>query len=267
MHNLSERESRPLIKVDCASLPASIIESELFGHEKGAFTGAMSKRIGRFELADRGTIFLDEIGELPIELQPKLLRVLQDGEFERMGGTQSLRVNVRVIAATNRDLLKEIGRGNFREDLYYRLNVIPIHVPPLRERREDIPLLVDHFIRKFEGKFGKSISVIAKKDMSNIVNYSWPGNVRELENIIERVVILSQGNKINLSDFLTNPYNSAVPLRLSTLVEHERDHILKVLELTNWRVSGDNGAASLLGLKRTTLEARMKKLKIHRPKS
>ncbi|MCX8210177.1 MAG: sigma 54-interacting transcriptional regulator [Lewinella sp.] len=265
IHNLSSRKDRPLVKVNCAALPANLIESELFGHEKGAFTGALNKRIGRFELADGGTIFLDEIGELPIELQSKLLRVLQEGEFDRLGSSTTNSVDVRVIAATNRDLPAEIGKGNFREDLYYRLNVFPIYVPPLRERREDIPLLVTHFVKKFEKKFGKEISTITKKVMDDLEQYHWTGNVRELENVIERAVIISQGPKLDLGDSLRPLPSAAKKQGLVSLAENERTHILKALAFTNWKVSGKQGAASLLDINRTTLEARMKKLDIQRP--
>ena len=265
VHNLSSRKDRVLVKLNCATLPANLIESELFGHERGAFTGALNKRVGRFELADGGTIFLDEIGELPIDLQSKLLRVLQEGEFERLGSARTIKVNVRIIAATNRDLPEEIGKGNFREDLYYRLNVFPIHVPPLRERREDIPLLVNHFLSKFEIQLGKKIGVVTKKVMNDLVNYPWAGNVRELENVIERAAIISQGGKLELGDSLSKSSGTAKNKRITTSAENERAHILKTLEFTNWKVSGEKGAAKLLDLNRTTLEARMKKLGIVRP--
>lgn len=265
VHNLSERESRALVKVNCAALPANLIESELFGHERGAFTGALNKRIGRFELADGGSIFLDEIGELPIELQSKLLRVLQEGEFERLGSARTISVNVRVIAATNRNLQEEIEKGTFREDLFYRLNVFPIKIPPLRERREDIPLLVQHFLSKHGKRFGKKPPLVTKKVMEQLTNYPWEGNVRELENVIERAMIISQGNKLELGDSLYHPNRSAKKQKITTLEENERQHILKILEMTNWRVSGENGTAKILNIKRTTLEARMKKLNIYRP--
>jgi PAS domain S-box-containing protein len=264
VHQLSYREDRPLVKVNCAALPANLIESELFGHERGAFTGALNKRIGRFELADGGTIFLDEIGELPIDLQSKLLRVLQEGEFERLGSARTVSVNVRVIAATNRDLQQEIEKGAFREDLYYRLNVFPVHVPPLRDRREDIPLLVQHFLSKFNTRFGKKISSVTKKVMDELENYPWPGNVRELENVVERAVIISGGSKLELGDSLQRKGSASKKKNIATLEENEREHILKALEFTNWKVSGEKGAAKLLDLKRTTLEARMKKLNIWR---
>jgi transcriptional regulator with GAF, ATPase, and Fis domain len=265
VHNLSERKNRALVKINCAALPANLIESELFGHERGAFTGALNKRIGRFELADKGTIFLDEIGEIPIELQSKLLRVLQEGELERLGSSRTVSVDVRVIAATNRNLLEEIEKGTFREDLYYRLNVFPIDVPPLRERREDVPLLVNHFLSKFEIRFGKKIGLVTKKVMDELINYPWPGNVRELENVIERAVIISSGNKLELGNSLPNKMSVSKKQKIVTLEEYERAYILKILELTTWRVSGEKGAAKILGLNRTTLEARMKKLGIRRP--
>jgi DNA-binding NtrC family response regulator/signal transduction histidine kinase len=263
IHNVSNRKDRPLVKVNSAALPANLIESELFGHEKGAFTGALSRKIGRFELADKGTLFLDEIGDLQPELQSKLLRVLQDGEFERLGSSNTIKVNVRIIAATNRDLKKAIEEGRFREDLFYRLNVFPIHCPPLRERKEDIPLLAEHFVCKYCTIIGKKIDGIPHKVMKALLAYNWPGNIRELENIIERAVIITQGQKLELGDWLpqTTLSNGA---SLLTLEEKEREHILEILEMTAWRVRGNGGAAELLGLKPTTLEARMKKLKIDR---
>jgi len=265
VHNHSLRKDRTLVKVNCAALPATLIESELFGHEKGAFTGALALKIGRFELADRGTIFLDEIGEMPVELQTKLLRVLQEGEFERLGNPKTRTVDVRVIAATNKNLEKAIAEGTFREDLYYRLNVFPLHMPPLRDRKEDIPLLVQHFCLKFGSKFGKQIGAVPGKVMDALMNYHWPGNVRELENVIERAVIISKGTRLNLGDSLPKAMGVPQSEKITTLAESEKDQILKTLESTNWRVSGDKGAARLLGMKRTTLEARMKKLNIQRP--
>jgi PAS domain S-box-containing protein len=265
VHNLSDRKNRPLVKVNCAALPANLIESELFGHERGAFTGALTKRVGRFELADGGTIFLDEIGEIPIELQSKLLRVLQEGEFERLGSSQTFSVDVRVVAATNRSLTEEIEKGTFREDLYYRLNVFPINIPPLRERQEDIPLLVNHFLLKFESRFGKKGTIITKKVMDDLMNYQWTGNLRELENVIERAIIISKGSMLNLGGSLPITFSASKKQKITTLEENERAHILKALEFTTWRVSGEKGAAKLLGMNRTTLEARMKKLGIERP--
>ncbi|MBI2468607.1 MAG: sigma 54-interacting transcriptional regulator, partial [Candidatus Rokubacteria bacterium] len=264
VHNLSARRDRALVKVNCAALPAGLIESELFGHEKGAFTGALSRKPGRFELADRGTLFLDEIGDLPPELQAKLLRVLQEGQFERVGGSQTLEVDVRVIAATNRDLEKAMQEGGFRPDLYYRLSVFPIRIPPLRERRGDVPLLIRYFVDKHGRKLGKRIETIPQASMDTLTAYPWPGNVRELENVIERAVILSPGPRLDLGDWRPTPgvaLDARSPLTLEAL---ERDHILAVLELTGWQVSGEKGAAKLLGLRPTTLEARMKKLGIRR---
>ncbi len=264
IHNIRARTDRPLVKVNCAALPSNLIESELFGHERGAFTGAHTRKIGRFELANSGTIFLDEIGDLPMELQAKLLRVLQEGEFERLGSTDTIKVNVRVIAATNRELEKAIGEGKFREDLYYRLNVFPIKVPPLREHREDIPLLVRHFVQKYGARTGKKIEKIPQKVMDDLQAYPWPGNVRELENIIERSVIISPGNQLQLGDWLPATVKPPGAAGIPSLEEVEKNHIIEVLEMTGWRVSGKKGAANILGLKPTTLEARMKKLGIER---
>jgi len=267
IHNLSPRKDRALVKVNCAAIPAGLIESELFGHEKGAFTGALTKKMGRFEVADKGTIFLDEIGELPLDLQSKLLRVLQEGEFERVGGTQTFKVNVRVIAATNRNLEQLSKSGQYRPDLYYRLNVFPIHLPPLREREGDIPLLVQYFTRKFAANLGKKIEKIPERMMTALQRYPWPGNIRELEHVIERAVILSEGSELEPIEWLTPSSGKAGWANPQTLGEIERRHIVDVLEQTNWRVSGDKGAAAILGLKPTTLEARMKKLGIERPSS
>jgi len=265
VHNLSERKGRPLVKVNCAALPATLIESELFGHEKGAFTGALNKKIGRFELSHQGTIFLDEIAEMPIELQPKLLRVLQEGEFERLGNPNTIKVDVRVISATNRKLEQAIKEGTFREDLYYRLNVFPLELPPLRERKEDIPILVQHFLLKYGQKFGKSIKTVPERAIQALQAYHWPGNIRELENVVERALITSRGNRLELGHSLPQPKDTLVVDGLETLEQNEKRHILKALKVTHWKVSGKNGAAELLGLKRTTLEARMKKLGIKRP--
>jgi formate hydrogenlyase transcriptional activator len=266
IHNLSPRKNKPLVKVNCAAIPAGLIESELFGHEKGAFTGALTKKMGRFELADKGTIFLDEIGELPLDLQSKLLRVLQEGEFERVGGTQTFTINVRVIAATNRDLEQLSKTGHYRPDLYYRLNVFPIHLPALREREGDIPLLVQYFVRKFAVNFGKKIDRIPERMMSALQRYQWPGNIRELEHVIERAVILSEGSELEPIEWLSPSHGKAGAAKTLTLEEMERQHIVDVLEHTNWRVSGEKGAAKILGLNPTTLEARMKKLNITRVK-
>lgn len=265
VHNISNRSKRPLVKVNCAALPANLIESELFGHEKGAFTGALERKIGRFELADGGTIFLDEIGELPIELQAKLLRILQEGEFERLGNPKTMKVNVRVIAATNRNLEQAIEKKEFREDLYYRLNVFPIHCPPLRERKEDIPLLVKHFCQKYEVKVGKKITNVPQKVMDALMKYDWPGNIRELENIIERALILCRGNTLEYGEWIPSEKKQDKKISFTTLEDAERQHILDALEKTGWKVSGEKGAAKILGLNATTLEARMKKLGIKRP--
>ncbi len=264
VHNISNRSKRPLVKVNCATLPANLIESELFGHEKGAFTGAMERKIGRFELADGGSIFLDEIGELPVELQAKLLRVLQEGEFERLGNPKTMKVNVRVIAATNRNLQQAIEKKEFREDLYYRLNVFPIICPPLRDRKEDIPLLVRHFCQKHEGKIGKKISSIAPDVMTALMDYDWPGNIRELENIIERAMILSRGNSLEYGEWIPVEKMPLAKSQSARLGDLEKEHILETLRKTGWKVSGEKGAAKILGLNPTTLEARMKKLGIKR---
>jgi len=264
IHNHSSREKHPLVKVNCAALPSDLIESELFGHEPGAFTGAQTRQKGRFEVADGTSIFLDEIGELPLKLQSKLLRVLQDGEFERLGSSQTIRVNARIIAATNRKLEEEVRRGRFREDLFYRLNVFPITVPPLHERVEDIPLLVDFFVQKAAKRLGKSIHQIPTSAMNTLRDHPWPGNVRELENVIERAVINSSGPKLRLKEEL-KPLPVDLPGPLVTLESLEFDHILRVLEHTDWKVSGKDGAAEILGLKRGTLRARMQKLGIRKP--
>ncbi|MCK8603435.1 sigma 54-interacting transcriptional regulator [Syntrophobacteraceae bacterium DRH4] len=263
IHSTSLREKRPLVKVNCAALPANLIESELFGHERGAFTGAQA-RAGRFEVAHGSTLFLDEIGELPLELQAKLLGVLQDGEFQRLGNSRTIKVDVRIIVATNRNLQEEVRKGQFREDLFYRLNVFPITVPPLRERLEDIPLLATFFTRNASKRLGKSIEQIPANVMKNLQEYHWPGNVRELENVIERAVIASSGPKLRLADEL-KPSPLALPALPKTMQEVEFDHILGVLKQTSWKVSGKGGAAEILGLKRNTLLARMKKLGIHKP--
>jgi transcriptional regulator with GAF, ATPase, and Fis domain len=263
VHSASERRDRPLIKVNCAALSPTLIESELFGHEKGAFTGAGARKIGRFELANRGTIFLDEIGELPSELQVKLLRVIQEGEFERVGGTKTLKADVRIIAATNRNLKVESEKGTFRQDLLYRLNVFPITVPPLRERREDIPLLVEHFVEKASKKLGKSITSVSAKAMRTLKEHSWPGNVRELANVIERAVIYTQGNALHLADQLDRSPED-LPTQIKTLKELEREHILRTLESAGWRIDGPYGAARILGVNPSTLRTRMAKLQITR---
>jgi len=264
VHNISKRHALPLVKVNCAALPANLIESELFGHEKGAFTGAYTRKIGRFELAHQGTIFLDEIGDLPIDLQAKLLRVLQDGQFERIGNPKSIQVDVRIIAATNRDLAQAIEKGSFREDLFYRLNVFPIKLPPLRERRQDVPFLVSHFLQKYCHKIGKKIEVVPKTIMTELLTYDWPGNIRELENIIERAVIVNQGRRLEAGDWLPKKSVPESPVDLTTLEQVERAHIVKVLDSTRWKVSGEHGAAKILGLNQNTLVSKMKKLNIQR---
>ena len=265
LHRLSRRNNRAMIKVNCAALPAHLIESELFGHERGAFTGAISRKKGRFELADQGTLFLDEIGEMPLELQPKLLRALQEGEFERLGGNETLKVDVRIIAATNRNLQKQVLAGEFREDLFYRLNVFPIHCLPLRERKEDIPLLVRYFCDKFTHRLGKKITSISQQTMDRLQTYYYPGNIRELENIVERAMIVSQEGKLEIHNWLPDtPTQHKDEEELLNLDEVQRQYIIKILQLKNWRVSGEKGAAQVLGLKPTTLEARMKKLNIKR---
>lgn len=264
IHSLSLRKDRALVKMNCAALPSNLIESELFGHEKGAFTGAYSKRLGRFEVANGATLFLDEIGELPLELQPKLLRVIQNGEFERLGSSSTIKVDVRIIAATNRDLEEEVRKGHFRDDLWYRLNIFPITVPPLRERTEDIPLLVDYFVKKIAKRLGKSIEFIPLNVMDALQNYHWPGNIRELENVLERGVINSSGPKLRLIDELKKPFKS-LPSNQRTLEAVEREYILLVLAQTNWKVGGKDSAAEILGLDRSTLRARMRKLNIHKP--
>jgi formate hydrogenlyase transcriptional activator len=278
IHNLSPRRERTFVKINCAAIPSGLLESELFGHERGAFTGAIGQKIGRFELADRGTLFLDEVGDIPAELQPKLLRVLQEQEFERLGSNKTQRVDVRVVAATNFDLAKLVADRTFRSDLYYRLNVFPIHIPALRERREDVPLLVRYFVQKCSRRLNKTVEYVPAEAMDALVNYDWPGNVRELENLIERAVLLSPGKELRVplgelkalavpgtgSEFSTLATGAAAS-SISTLEEAERQHILRALRQTEWRVAGPNGAAKLLGMKRTTLQARMRKLGVRRP--
>jgi len=268
IHNLSSRTRNAFIKLNCAAIPTGLLESEMFGHEKGAFTGAVSQRIGRFELANQGTVFLDEIGEIPLELQPKLLRVLQEREFERLGSARTLRTDARLIASTNRDLARMVDEQKFRMDLFYRLHVFPIHVPPLRERREDIPLLVRHFVSQFARRMNRPIDTIPSESMNVLVRYDWPGNIRELQNLIERAVILSPGPILNvpLGDLRTQP--AAVSgKKQETLEEAERRAVLQALDTANWVVSGPHGAAALLGLKRSTLQWRMDKLGIRRSRA
>jgi formate hydrogenlyase transcriptional activator len=265
IHRMSRRNERAFIKVNCAAIPTGLLESELFGHEKGAFTGAISQKIGRMELADGGTFFLDEVGDIPLELQAKLLRVLQDQEFERLGGTRTIKVNLRLVAATNRDLAQGVEQREFRSDLFYRLSVFPIYMPRLRDRREDIPLLVRYFVRKFAMRMDRNIETIPKESMNALTEWSWPGNVRELENLIERSVILSSGHvlRVPLSE-LRREKLSAISPPDQTLDRAEREHIIRVLRETGGAISGANGAASRLGVKRTTLQSKMRRLKITR---
>jgi len=265
IHNISSRCGRPFIKLNCAAIPFDLLESELFGHEKGAFTGAIAQKVGRFEMADKGTLFLDEVGDIPLALQPKLLRVLQEQEFERLGGTRTYQVDVRFVAATNRDLAGMMKRSEFRSDLYYRLNVFPILVPPLRARREDIPALVVHYVEIFGRRMGKQIEHIPPETMSALSAYQWPGNIRELQNFIERSVILTSGNVLDSPLAFLKGTAEVESLGAITLKEAERDHILKTLEHTRWVVAGPNGAAARLGIKRSTLYFRMHKLGISRP--
>ena len=271
IHHLSGRRERTLVKVNCAAIPTGLLESELFGHEKGAFTGAIAQRVGRFELAHRGTLFLDEVGDIPLELQPKLLRVLQEQEFERLGSTRTTRVDVRLVAATNADLTQKVADNQFRADLYYRLNVFPLTIPPLRERREDIPLLVRYFAQKYARRMKRPIETIPVKAMTALSEYHWPGNVREMENFIERAVILSRGSELQIPVAELKPRNGiATPQRAATngfeTLEHaEREHIVRTLGETKWVIGGPTGAASRLGMKRTTLQSRMRKLGIMRP--
>jgi formate hydrogenlyase transcriptional activator len=274
VHNLSPRKANAFVKLNCAAIPTGLLESELFGHEKGAFTGAITQRVGRFELANRGTVFLDEVGEIPLELQPKLLRVLQEREFERLGSTRTLKTDARLIAATNRDLEEMVEEQTFRSDLFYRLNVFPVRIPALRERPEDIPLLVRHFVRQFSRKTQRRIETIPSDTMDALVNYHWPGNVRELQNVIERAVIVSQGSilRVPIADLKPRAAEKVRPRRpvvasgqslKEALDETERQRILSALERANWVVAGPNGAAALLQMKRSTLQFRMRKLDIN----
>jgi transcriptional regulator with GAF, ATPase, and Fis domain len=280
IHAGSRRASNPFVPVNCAALPDTLVESELFGHERGAFTGALARKPGKFELADRGTLFLDEIGDLPSEAQAKLLRVLQEREVQRVGGTRPVAVNVRLIAATNQDLAACMEHGRFRTDLYYRLSVFPIRLPPLRERRDDIPVLVRHFVRRFAERLHKPAPNVASGAMAQLIAYDWPGNVRELQNVVERAVILVRGttiqrNLLAVEHLPPNPppsiahhedhHVSRPPASLVSFSEAERTAILRALETTGWRISGPNGAADVLGLRPTTLHAKMKKLRIQRP--
>lgn len=264
IHQFSSRRNRGFVKVNCAAIPSGLLESELFGHEKGAFTGALSRKIGRFDLAHEGTLFLDEIGDIPLELQPKLLRVLQEQEFERLGSVQTVCVNARLVAATSRDLTQMVEDHEFRSDLYYRLNIFPVRVPPLRERAEDIPLLVRYFVEKFAKRMRKNIEVITEESIEKFVCYSWPGNIRELQNFIERSVILSPGRILQAPLTALNQVTLHSKPPMTTLEEAERAHILDALQRSNWLVGGPKGAAMRLGLKRTTLAYKMKKLGISR---
>lgn len=274
VHDLSPRKGRTFVKLNCAAIPTGLLESELFGHERGAFTGAISQKVGRFELANQGTLFLDEVGDIPLELQPKLLRVLQEQEFERLGGTRTIRVNVRLVAATNCDLAQMVASGRFRSDLYYRLNVFPVTLPPLRERTDDIPRLVRHFTQLFARRMGRRIENIPNEVMEALVEYAWPGNVRELQNVIERAVILSQGTtlQVPLSDLQSAVVAKATERSAGsggagalTLADAERDHILSALRDTRWVLGGPKGAAARLGMKRSTLQWKLQKLGITRP--
>jgi formate hydrogenlyase transcriptional activator len=267
IHERSARSSNAFVKLNCAAIPTGLLESELFGHERGAFTGAIMQRIGRFELANHGTAFLDEIGEIPLELQPKLLRVLQEREFERLGSTRTLKTDARLIAATNRDLEECVKESSFRADLYYRLNVFPIYVPPLRERSEDIPLLVRHFVQHYARRMNRAVDTIPSETMEALVHHQWPGNIRELQNLIERSVILSKGPVLQVPLSVLNSSNGTSPdgARRRTLKEAEREHILATLKETKWLVAGPRGAAARLGMNRATLQYRMKKLGILRP--
>jgi formate hydrogenlyase transcriptional activator len=266
IHNLSPRRDHTFVKVNCAAIPAGLLESELFGHERGAFTGAIAQRIGRFELAHRGTIFLDEVGDIPLELQPKLLRVLQEQEFERLGSVRSIRVDVRLVAATNRNLDEMVAARTFRSDLYYRLRVFPLVMPPLRERQEDIPTLVRYFVQKHARRMNRTVETIPSETLDLLIRYSWPGNIRELENLIERAVIVSPGPvlRVPLSE-LKVPVEPAAG-EILTLEAAQREHVLKALEATNWVLAGPGGAAAKLGMKRTTLQSRMQKLGLTRPR-
>jgi len=266
VHNLSGRCGRPFIKLNCAAIPFDLLESELFGHERGAFTGAIAQKIGRFEMADKGTLFLDEVGDIPPGLQPKLLRVLQEQEFERLGSTRTQQVNIRLVAATNRNLAEMVKSGQFRSDLYYRLNVFPIALPPLRERPEDIPALVEHFVQTYSRRMNKQIEQIPPETMLALTSYRWPGNIRELQNFIERSVIVSSGSVLRPPLASLKAAAEIESVQATTLEQAEREHICKILEQTRWVVAGPNGAAARLGIKRSTLYFRMQKLGISRTK-
>ncbi|MBU4035065.1 MAG: sigma-54 dependent transcriptional regulator, partial [Proteobacteria bacterium] len=266
IHNMSSRKDRSIIVVNCAALPSNLIESELFGREKGAFTGADTKQIGRFEIANGSTLCLDEIGELPLDMQAKLLRAIQHGKFERLGSSKTIQADVRIVATTNRNLEEEVRNGRFRQDLYYRLNVFPITVPPLRERKEDIPLLIMAFVKRYAIEYGKKISSISKETMKILQDYTWPGNIREMESVIERSVILCQGHILQLVEKpeATHLFSTS---NIKTLEEVDRMQILNTLSYTKWRINGKDGAAAILGLHPSTLRARMNKLDIRRPEN
>jgi transcriptional regulator with GAF, ATPase, and Fis domain len=281
IHSLSPRKSRTLVKVNCAALPGTLIESELFGYEKGAFTGADVRRFGRFEIANSGTLLLDEVGELPLDVQAKLLRVLEEGEFERVGGSHPIKVDVRVIAATNRNLEDAVRKGEFRSDLYYRLNIFPITLPPLRERREDIPLLVTHLVTQLSKKLGKMIEAVPRETMARLRNYDWPGNIRELRNVIERAVIITQGSELSVMDDLNlqppelehhgqrarhDVFEDSIPRVVETLEQTEYNLIMRTLKNVHWKLEGTGGAAELLNLHPSTLRSKMRKLGIERPR-
>lgn len=262
IHNISERKNKPLIKVNCAAIPRELIESEFFGHKKGSFTGAINDKLGKFQLADGGTLFLDEIGELPIEMQPKLLRAIQESEIEQVGGTKTQKVDIRIIVATNRDLQQEVKIKNFREDLYFRINVFPINIPPLRDRVEDIPILLEHFVNKYAKLYNKSVKFISEETKRNLQNYSWPGNVRELENMIERAVILSEEEKLIISNFQNSEKEILISSTVPSLDDIQRNYIQKILKQCHWKIDGPDGAAGLLQMKPSTLRDRIKKLGI-----
>ena len=264
IHNLSPRREHTFVKVNCAAIPSGLLESELFGHERGAFTGAIAQRLGRFELANGGTIFLDEVGDIPLELQPKLLRVLQEQAFERLGSTRTISVDVRLVAASNRDLAEMVAARTFRNDLYYRLHVFPLVMPPLRERQEDIPMLVRYFVQKYARRMNREVETIPTETLDALVHYAWPGNIRELENLIERAVIVSPGPVLRVPLSEIKPPPESVASDNVTLVAVEREHILRALEATNWVLAGPRGAAARLGMKRTTLQSRMRKLGVIR---
>lgn len=268
IHHLSKRRDRPLVKINCGAIPPGLVESELFGHERGAFTGAIQKRVGRFELAHGGTIFLDEVGELPLDAQVRILRVLQEQEFERVGSSRTIKVDVRVIAATNRDLIEAIKQGLFRADLFYRLNIFPLDSPPIRERKSDIPQIVAYFLEKFTRKLGKPIPQVSQGTMAKLSEYRWPGNIREIENVIERGAILSNGSTFQIDESIEGQIDIVAPTPYTkSLQEMERAHILRIVGETNWVIDGKKGAASILGLHPSTLRSRMEKLRINRPRT